>query len=703
MTAIVPIDEAAVMRQTYCRGDRLMAILLAIHALAALCFASFYETWLVTFVVTGMAVSMFALSWILLPASMTTRTIAGVSLQAFVALHIYQLHGLAEMHFFFFTSFTAMVLYQDWRCMWLGAGLIIGQHILFAVLQNTGTNYQFFEGDYIGATKLSFHFGIALIHVVLCNLCAQMLRNQTLKEARAVAAMTAARNVAERASSAKTEFLGTMSHELRTPLSGVLGMSELLLLRKDLPPQVQEELSVIHTSAAAMVAIVNDSLDLDRIEAGRLLIATEPMDLRRLAEEVIEMLTSRAAKDHIELAMRWRPGGPRHLRGDAGRWRQVLTNLVGNAIKFASGRHVLLELEVAPAAAGERTDVTIRIDDSGPGIPPDVLPRLFRRFEQADAGVYSCHGGSGLGLAISRELVRHMGGTLEAHSVLGAGATFVIRTRLEVTAAAEPEPQVASRMLLVGSRALTIEILAEQLEAMGARVDVAYDAASARRLHETACATNRPYELLFCDPDLLGQLEPIATAMRVVQLGGEAKPGGERIVWLSRHDELRRVTAGSRGLKSRPAEPPALQLRVLLAEDDPVCARIAKQMLQLLGCTWEHVDNGALAVERVGQVPFDAVLLDCRMPVLDGYEAMKSIRAAEAAGQHVPIVALSANTLPADQQLCRECGADAFLGKPVQLRQLAAALEKVVTTNDSQRGCAATTGAGIGGSRSGRS
>lgn len=585
--------------------------------------------------------------------------------------------------------------------MWPGALLIIGQHILFAVLQNMGTNYQFFEGGYIGATKLAFHFGIALIHVLLCNLCAQMLRRQTLMEARVLKALTVARNLAERTSTAKTEFLGTMSHELRTPLSGVLGMAEILL-QQDLPQQAREEIAVIHGSASAMVAIVNDSLDLDRIEAGRLALVDEPMDFRRLAEEVVEMLTSRATQQGVELAMSWRPGSPQLLRGDSGRWRQVLTNLVGNAIKFARGGHVLLEVAVDDAPIGQRANAVIRIDDSGGGIAPDVLPRLFRRFEQADAGVFRTHGGSGLGLAISRELVCRMGGSLEAHSVLGAGATFVIRVPMQVVALAEPEPRVQARVLLVGTRELTLGILAEQLEAMGAQVDVARDATAARRLHSQASAAGRGYELLFCDPDLLGQLEPIAAAMRVVQLGGDAKSGGERIVWLSRHDELRRVTVGNTARRTAPIALPKLAMRVLLAEDDPICALVAKQMLKLLGCICEHVENGALAVERVKEQKFDAVLMDCRMPVLDGYEAMQSIRSAEAGGQHVPIVALSANTLPTDQQLCRECGADAFLGKPVQLRHLAATLEKVMATNGSQRERSAPTEAGLSGSRSSR-
>ena len=669
-------DVDCVLRPIHQRGDRLMAVLLGAHAVAALCFGTFYETWLVTFVVTGLALAMFAVAWVLLPATLTTRTIAGVSLQAFVALHIYQLHGLAEMHFFFFTAFTAMVVYQDWRCMWVGALLIIGQHILFAVLHNQGTNYLFFEGDYIGATKLAFHFGIALLHVLLCNLCAHLLRTETLKEAAARAELAEARAIAERASHAKTEFLGTMSHELRTPLSGVLSMTELMLQR-DLPPEQREELTIVHGSAAAMVAIVNDSLDLDRIEAGRLSLCDEPMDLRRLAEEVIELLTQRATAADVELVLRWRPGGPHHLRGDAGRWRQVLTNLVGNAIKFASGGHVLLDVDVAATAVGEPAAVTIRIDDSGPGIHPDVLPRLFQRFEQGTAGVFASHGGSGLGLAISRELVHRMGGTLTAHSVLGAGATFVIRAAMQVLAPAEPEPRIATRVLLVGERELTLAVLAEQLEAMGAEVDTASDAATAQRLHERDAARRRPHELLFCDPDLLARLEPIAGAMRVVQLGGSDRTGCERIVWLSRHDELRRIAAGGNRQKHQPGALPQLGLHVLLAEDDPVCVRVASHMLRLLGCTTEHVGNGALAVERAATQRFDVVLMDCRMPIVDGYEAMQQIRAAEAPGTRLPILALSANTQPADQQHCLACGADEFLGKPVQLRSLVAALQRV--------------------------
>ena len=648
------------------RGDRCMLGMLGLHMVAAVWFGSFYDTWLETWTIGGLASVMFLVAWWLQPGAFLTRCIAGVSLQAFVALHIYQLHGLAEMHFFFFTAFAAMLVYQDWLCMWPGALLIIVQHIVFAVLHNEGVNVFFFEDEYIGLTKLGFHFGIAIFHVGLCNLSAVMLRRQTLQDARTRAELEAARAVAERASAAKTTFLGDMSHELRTPMGGVLSMTELLL-RQPLAAELRENLEVVRSSALAIVEIVDDALDLARVEAGRLSLADEPMDLRLLCEEVAELLAARARSRDVELVMRWQPGGPSQLRGDGGRWRQVLTNLAGNAIKFAGGGHVLIDVAVAPAGVGATTEVVVRIDDSGPGIPADVLPRLFQRFEQGGAATFARHGGSGLGLAISRELVQLMSGTVTVHSVEGAGATFVVRVPMRVAAPAEAVPTFPGRSLLVGTRELTLGVIAEQLEEMGGEVVVAHGPEAARREITAAAAVGRPFQMLFCDPAVVRDLDAAGPELRVVLLGSGDGPG-ERIVRIQRHHELRRIVAGrSRDAElARNGEAP-LGLRVLLAEDDAVCAQVARRMLELFGCEVVHVGDGAAAVAKCRASAFDVVLMDCRMPGMDGLEATRRIRAAAQDGRRVPIVMLSANSLQSDRDECRRAGADAFLGKPVRL------------------------------------
>jgi signal transduction histidine kinase/ActR/RegA family two-component response regulator len=666
--AHVPTGE--VMLRVWRRGDRVMLAMVAFHLVAAICFGAFYDTWFETCTIGGLAAGIFALAMWLLPGAFLTRCVAGISLQAFVALHIYQLHGLAEMHFFFFTAFAAMIVYQDWRCMWPGAVLIIAQHILFAVLHNQGSFLYFFEGDHIGLTKLGFHFGIALFHVGLCNVWAQMLRRQTLLDERVRGELARAQAQAERASLAKTEFLGNMSHELRTPMAGVMGMAELLL-QQDLPPAQRDSIEVVRNSAKALVDIVNDALDLARVEAGRLELGSAPMDLRLLAEEVAELLQPRAGARGVDLAVRWQPGGPQQLLGDEGRWRQILLNLVGNAIKFGRGGFVLIDIAVQPAPAGARTRVVVRVEDDGQGIDPAVLPRLFQRFEQGGAATYGAHGGSGLGLAICRELATLMGGRLSVHSVLGAGATFVLEAELPVVAAAEELPRVDLRALLVGSREITMAVVAEQLEAMGAEVAVAHDAAAARRCL-AAAAQRAPIQLLFTDAAFAGELEAAAAGLRVVRFGSAA--AGEPVVRLTRHREIRGAVTGvrARGAEAA-ARLPQLGLRALLVEDDAVCATVATRMLALLGCTVEHTDDGRTAIERCEQGRFDVVLMDCRLPVMDGIQATAEIRRRER-GARTPIIALSANSLPADRAACFGAGADLFLTKPVSLRQLTDAL-----------------------------
>jgi two-component system, sensor histidine kinase and response regulator len=673
-------EEDVVLQATYRRSDRHMFGLLGLHMATAIWFGSFYDTWFVTWTVGGLALGMFAVAWLLQPGTFLTRCLAGVALQAFVALHIYQLHGLAEMHFFFFTAFAGMLVYQDWRCMWPGALLIIAQHILFAVLHNQGAQIFFFEDDYVSFQKLAFHFGIAIFHVVLCNFGAHLLRQQTLNDARIRAELQTLQQAAEKASNAKTTFLGDMSHELRTPMTGVLSATELMLQDPHLSAEHRDSLEIVRTSALALVDIVNDALDLARVEAGRLELTDEAFDLRRLAEEVVELLSPRATEHGIELVARWQPGGPNRLRGDAGRWRQVLVNLAGNALKFTPGGHVLIDVAVVPTADGRRAVVTARIDDSGKGIPTDVLPKLFQRFEQGGAATFSNHGGSGLGLAISRQLVARMGGELTVHSVPGAGSTFVVRVELAIEAAAMPPLPLVQRVLLTGSHEVTLAVVAEQLEEMGADVQVVGDAAAAQRTITAAASSARPFRLLLAEAEVLRELAELPAGLRVIALGAGANAAGpwERCPWPGRHQELRNaVSSAVRTTTAARTSRADLGLRVLLVEDDAICAKVATRMLQLFGCAVVHAEDGVAALAAMNGTPFDVVLMDCRMPRMDGYEATRRIRAGEGSGAHVPIVALSANSLPADRDQCLQAGADAFLGKPVQLQALHDALAAV--------------------------
>lgn len=571
--SINSVEHEATFAKIHRHGDSMMLGLLGMHFAFALCFAAFYDTWFEAWTIGGLGFGMFAVAKALQPGTYFTRCTAGVALQVFVALHIYQLHGLAEMHFFFFTSLTAMIVYKDWRCMWPGTALIIAQHVLFATLHNQGVQTLFFEGDYVGVTKLVFHFGIAILHALLCGKWARLLRARTLAGIAARNEIAAAERKAALASAAKTAFLGNMSHELRTPMAGVIGMTDLLL-RGDLSPEAREGLRLVRSSAQAMVDIVNDCLDLSRVEAGKLQLARAPFDLRRITKEVLELAQPRAREARVTLALDYAPEASDRFVGDGGRLRQIVTNLVGNAIKFAPGGNVRIAVAVTPGSRDDMRCVRIEVADDGIGIAPDALQRLFERFEQGSSEVFASHGGSGLGLAICRELAELMAAKIDVKSTQGQGSTFTLTLEL---------PTHSER------------------EGSAARVP------------------------------------------------GAATPR-ER-----------------------------LGLRVLLVEDDLVCTHVTKKMLLALGCEVTHAGDGAAAVELQAARRFDVILMDCRMPRMDGNEATQRIRSEEALGARTPILALSANSLPTDRAAAEAAGADGFLTKPVTLARLREALEEQTT------------------------
>ncbi len=492
-TLLSPTQQTELMGRIYEHGDRLVTRFICLHALLAFALAFFYQTWVVTVLITFCASAMFLVSAWLLPRAFLTRCLAGVSLQIFVALHIYQLHGLAEMHFFFFTAFTMLIVYQDWKCLWPGAIGIIGQHLAFALLHNAGlgASLYFFDEGFVGVTKLGFHFGIAFGQVGICGYWAYLLHQQTLASAvqneglrvmgvtanQNAEALRSAKEDAERANVAKDEFLATLSHELRTPLNAILGWTQVLRGEPGNVEDVEQGLATIERNARAQNQIIEDLLDMSRIISGKVRLDVQRMDLAPVLEATIETMRPAAAAKGIRLQTVLDPRG-RPVSGDPSRLQQIFWNLLSNAIKFTPrGGRVQVVLERV------HSHLEVSITDSGEGIAPEFLPHVFDRFRQADASITRRHGGLGLGLAIVKQLVELHGGTVRVHSEgLGEGATFCVMLPLTAvqSTVGDCAGELERRHPQVQVDALTVPV--EFLKLDGVTVLVVDDEADARAL-----------------------------------------------------------------------------------------------------------------------------------------------------------------------------------------------------------------------------
>jgi PAS domain S-box-containing protein len=509
-----------------------------------------------------------------------------------------------------------------------------------------------------------------------------------------------ARTKAEAASEAKSRFLATVSHEVRTPLNGILGMADLLL-DTPLSPEQDTYARAVKTSGEALLSLVDEILDFSKIEAGRLDLRAEPFDLSALVEGVVELLAPRAQDKGLEIAAFIAPNVPRRVVGDADRLRQVLVNLAGNAVKFTDGGGVGLCLD--RDGAGE---IVLSVADSGPGIPLDRVPALFAEFEQGDGSPSRRHGGTGLGLAITRRIIERMGGAIEVDSTVGTGSTFRVRVPLPGAgeeAPAENGPSVeGQRLVILAHSPFEAPFLARRLWTAGADAVLAETAPEA-----LAAVAAGGCDALLVDcalgPEVTRAVAPearLAGAKRCFVLLSpfDRRPFGSPHAagfdgYLVKPVRPRSLLALLAGRPVRSGAPPAeaaspavsreTAARVLLAEDNQINALLAMRSLEKLGAVVDWAKDGreALALAEAslaGRRPaFDLVLMDIRMPGLDGYEATRRVRQAEAASGRPPIriVALTANALPDDEAAAKAAGFDGFLPKPFAFEALRALLD----------------------------
>ncbi|EEF58571.1 response regulator [Pedosphaera parvula] len=550
----------------------------------------------------------------------------------------------------------------------------------------------------------------------------QALRESQKQLVEKNASLVALNQKLEEATLAKSEFLANMSHEVRTPMNGVIGMTALLL-DTELTDEQREYVEATRSSADAMLTIINDILDFSKIESGKLDLESHPFELHTCIEEALDLLAPKAAEKDLDLAYSVDDAIPKILVGDVTRLRQILVNLIGNAVKFTNEGEVFIQVKPAPKHFNDRdrsaSSITgpdmwmlqFSVRDTGVGIPIDKQHRLFKSFQQVDASTTRHYGGTGLGLAICKKLSELMGGDIQVESDAGKGSTFHFTIQARATASVIPpawqqiQPQLAGkRVLIVEDNATNRQILSHRCRQWGMLPD---EAANAEKALEMV-ANQKYYDAAILDVQLPG-FDGIKLAQAIrqrlngnsisllllssVRLRSDDTRAAELGITIFVHKPIRPsqlLQALYRGLSlqiQREKKAPALPcmdssfanrfpLRILLADDNPINQKVGLNVLRRLGYRADVANNGLEVLRALDRQPYDIILLDVQMPELDGFETTSSIRERWPLGKRPRVVAMTGNALLGDREKCLDAGMDDYISKPIRIGELQSALER---------------------------